>query len=240
MFRHRGKHRTFRQNLKLASLLSFVAGMVNVSGFLSVAILTTHVTGHFAYFAEELVKNRFNSALTFLLYIVSFFAGAFFSSLSVEYVVKRKERYMYFIPVILEMIILSITASLSPQLLIHHATLISFSLLFAMGMQNALVTTISNSIVRTTHLTGLFTDLGIEISQLFFYTRPEQLQKLKSSIKLRLAIISFFLAGCLIAGYGYNFYGISVLFLAVFCLAVGLVSERIRSQIVIMKRRHTK
>ena len=39
--------------------------------------------------------------------------------------------------------------------------------MFAMGLQNALVTKISNATVRTTHLTGLFTDLGIELSQLF-------------------------------------------------------------------------
>ena len=46
--------------------------------------------------------------------------------------------------------------------------LFTFSLLIAMGIQNALVTYISKSVVRTTHLTGLFTDLGIDFSQLFF------------------------------------------------------------------------
>jgi uncharacterized membrane protein YoaK (UPF0700 family) len=46
-----------------------------------------------------------------------------------------------------------------------------FSMLFSMGVQNSMVTQISNSIVRTTHLTGLFTDLGIELSQLFFYKK---------------------------------------------------------------------
>jgi uncharacterized membrane protein YoaK (UPF0700 family) len=47
-------------------------------------------------------------------------------------------------------------------------------MLFAMGMQNAMVTKISQSIVRTTHLTGLFTDLGIELSQLFFYKKIDE------------------------------------------------------------------
>jgi uncharacterized membrane protein YoaK (UPF0700 family) len=43
-----------------------------------------------------------------------------------------------------------------------------------MGVQNSMVTQISNSIVRTTHLTGLFTDLGIELSQLFFIKKPNE------------------------------------------------------------------
>ena len=43
-----------------------------------------------------------------------------------------------------------------------------------MGLQNALVTKVSQSVVRTTHLTGLFTDLGIELSQLFFYRKMSE------------------------------------------------------------------
>lgn len=52
--------------------------------------------------------------------------------------------------------------------------LTAFFMLFAMGIQNSLVTNISKSTVRTTHLTGLFTDLGIELSQLFFYKNPRK------------------------------------------------------------------
>lgn len=53
MFRHRGKNRTYFHNLKLASLLSFVAGTVNIVGVLSIKILTTNITGHFAFFLKK-------------------------------------------------------------------------------------------------------------------------------------------------------------------------------------------
>ena len=69
------------------------------------------------------------------------------------------------------------------NLIIDNPNIIACSLLFAMGLQNSLVTKISNATVRTTHLTGLFTDLGIELSQLFFYKEPQMKQKLYSSIK---------------------------------------------------------
>jgi len=48
----------------------------------------------------------------------------------------------------------------------------AFSLLFAIGLQNSLVTRISEAVIRSTHLTRLFTHLGIELSQLFF-TKPK-------------------------------------------------------------------
>jgi uncharacterized membrane protein YoaK (UPF0700 family) len=129
MFRHKGKSRTLEHNLKIATLLSFVAGVVNIVGFLAVKKLTTNVTGHFAFFGDNFILAAPN--------------------------------------------------------------VLAYLLLFAMGLQNSLVTSISNATVRTTHLTGLFTDLGIELSQLFFYKLKEQRERLISSIKLRFTIISF-------------------------------------------------
>ena len=54
MFRHQGKTRTFKHNLRIAVILSFVAGIVNVSGYLFFKQLTTNVTGHFALFINDL------------------------------------------------------------------------------------------------------------------------------------------------------------------------------------------
>ena len=60
MFRHQGKARTFMHNLRLAALLSLVAGLVNITGVLALQTLTTNVTGHFAYFAEEFMKKDYS------------------------------------------------------------------------------------------------------------------------------------------------------------------------------------
>jgi uncharacterized membrane protein YoaK (UPF0700 family) len=58
MFRQ-GKSRAFKHNLRLATILSFVAGMVNISGLLSIETLTTNVTGHFAFFSEYFVNGDY-------------------------------------------------------------------------------------------------------------------------------------------------------------------------------------
>lgn len=238
MFRHRGNRRTLIHNLKLASLLSFVAGIVNVTGFFSVQRLTTNVTGHFAYFADDVIQQNFHEAWAYLLYILAFLAGAFFSSTLVETVARKNMRYINTIPVGIETGILVSIGLLGQGVFIQQTNFIACSLLFAMGLQNALVTSISNSVVRTTHLTGLFTDLGIELSRLFFYKKPEQLNKLQSSIKLRLVIISFFFLGCIAGGYCYSFLGMLTLLLAAGCLVTGAVYDSVKFQVLSLKRKY--
>jgi len=110
-------------------------------------------------------------------------------------------------------------------------------LLFAMGLQNSLVTRISNAMVRTTHLTGLFTDLGIEMSQLFFYTTIEQRHKLFASIKLRMRIINFFFIGGIAGGIFYSRMELKVLFIAAMLLVSGLLYDYVRIKIILLKKK---
>ncbi len=237
MFRHQGKTRTLSHNLRIASLLSFIAGIVNVVGFLAVQRLTTNVTGHFAYFMEEVIKMNFLDGFVYFLYILFFFFGSFASNFIIESVSRRSERYMYTVPVVIECVILFIIGSWSPGLITEYPNIIAFSLLFAMGLQNSLVTTISNANVRTTHLTGLFTDLGIELSQLFFFRSQDNKKVLISSIKLRLTIISFFFAGGIIGGVAYSRFGIAILMLASGLLLLGLVYDSIKFRLILLRRK---
>src|SRR5690606_36116047 len=231
MFRHKGKTRTLTHNLRIASLLSFVAGIVNVAGFLSVQKLTTNVTGHFAFFVDEIFKQNLLVGLNYFLYILFFFLGSFFSSFSIELTSKINDRLIYRIPVVAESLILISVAIFGKELITTSPNFLAYSLLFAMGLQNSLVTTISNATVRTTQLTGLFTDLGIELSQLFFYKLKEQKDKLYSSIKLRLTIISFFFLGGLFGGIMYAKVNLYVLVFAGILLLIGLIYDDIKLKI---------
>ena len=238
MFRHLGKTRTLKHNLQIASLLSFVAGIVNVAGFLSVQQLTTNVTGHFAFFVDEVFKLDFWKVFVYFLYILFFFLGSFVSNFLVEMVAKKNQKQIYIIPTLIESIILFTVAFAGEPLINKHPDLIAYSLLFAMGLQNSLVTTISNATVRTTHLTGLFTDLGIELSQLFFYRKRESQVKLLSSIKLRLTIIVFFFIGGIISGVFYSNITLYVLAIAGTVLIAGLVYDSIKLRLILLKRRY--
>lgn len=208
-----------------------------MAGFLSVQRLTTNVTGHFAFFVDEVFKFNFWEGFIFFLYIFFFFLGSFISNIIVEIVTKVNDKLIYIIPIIIESIILFSIAIFGQSLVDKNPNLLAFSLLFAMGMQNSLVTTISNATVRTTHLTGLFTDLGIELSQLFFYTKNEQKVKLYSSIKLRLTIISFFFLGGLLGGIFYTTLKLYILAIAGILLIIGITSDYIKLKLLMRKNR---
>lgn len=231
MFRHKGKGRTLKHNLRIASVLSFVAGIVNVAGFLSVQRLTTNVTGHFAFFVDEVFQLNFWKGFIYFMYILFFFLGSFSSNAIIEIGSRKKNNYVYTIPVLIETFILFIISFGGNYLIEKNPNLLAFSLLFAMGLQNSLVTTISNAAVRTTHLTGLFTDLGIDLSQLFFQQEKEK-SKLKASIKLRLTIIAYFFIGGLVGGIFYSTLTLGVLLIAATTLALGLVYDKLKLKII--------
>lgn len=240
MFRHKGKGRTYSHNLKLASILSGVAGIVNITGVLSVNKLTTNVTGHFAFFSEELFSENYYVAFIYLFYTLFFLFGAFTSGLIMEWRSQYKPHTSYVIPIFLEIIILSVV-SLSSFFVPHEQVIypiaLPCALLFAMGLQNALVTRVSRSVVRTTHLTGLFTDLGIELSQLFFYKKSNEQIKLNKSIFLKLMIISCFFLGGITGGFIYLRIALKTLLFPVGLLLIALWYDRILSRYYVLKRR---
>lgn len=239
MFRHKGKNRTFIHNLRLATLLSFVAGIVNITGVLAIKTLTTNVTGHFAYFAEEVMRQDFSAAITFFVFTIFFLIGSFTSNFLSELISKTNPNFSHVIPISLEILVLFGVGifGMESDLSSFDGKWIAFAMLFAMGIQNSLVTKISQSTVRTTHLTGLFTDLGIELSQLFFYKKPEETKRLKTSIYLRLSIISFFFVGCFSGGFLYSYIKMKTLLVSVFFLLIALMYDYMRFQFHIIKRK---
>lgn len=240
MFRHQGKSRTLKHNLQIATILSFVAGIVNVAGFLSIKQLTTNVTGHFALFINDVSNFEFWKGTIYFLYIFSFLFGSFLSSFLIEMVRVNKKLNVFVIPTLIECIVLFSIAFISNFIDFYYPNVIACLLLFAMGLQNSYVTKISNAIVRTTHLTGLFTDLGIELSQMLFAKYQSIRTKLKATIKLRIYIILFFFAGGLFSGFLYSrmeFY-LNTLFIAALILLTSLFYDDFRYRIIKTKRRY--
>ncbi|TLP80237.1 YoaK family protein [Maribacter sp. ACAM166] len=240
MFRHQGKSRTLKHNLRIATILSFVAGIVNVTGFLSFKQLTTNVTGHFALFINDVANFEFWKGTIYFLYIFSFLFGSFLSSFLIEKFRENRQLNIFILPTIIEALILISIGIISNFIEIESSNLVVCSLLFAMGLQNSFVTKISNAVVRTTHLTGLFTDLGIDISQLLLPRLYPQKEKLKANIKLRIYIIAFFFAGGLFGGFFYSKVDLKLntLILGAVILLISLFYDDFRYKLIKTKRKH--
>jgi len=204
---------------------------------MAVQRLTTNVTGHFAFFMRAIFNLHFLEGFIYFLYIFFFFAGSFVSSFLIEIISRKSERFIYTIPASIECLLLLIMGIWGGYFAAANPDVIVFCLLFAMGLQNALVTKISNASVRTTHLTGLFTDLGIELSQLFFYTAPAQRHKLLSSIRLRFRVVFFFFMGGIAGGILYTNIRLYALCFAALVLVAGLIYDSIRFRVILLKRK---
>ncbi|SEN09770.1 Uncharacterized membrane protein YoaK, UPF0700 family [bacterium A37T11] len=238
MLRHIGVKRTFEHNLRLAGLLSFTAGFTNVAGVLAFSVLTTNVTGHAATLALELSQGEFRTARMIALWLSLFLSGAFLSSLYVT-IQGRQRRTVYIVPLLVEMSILLIVAiyghtydgSLSMK------EVFAGSLLFAMGAQNALVSMISGSVVRTTHLTGMFTDLGIGLSEALVakvVSKP-----LRNKLYLYLTIILVFLSGGMLGTYCFSAWSYHSFFVPAGLVLVILFYDAFRKSILLMKHHYT-
>ncbi len=231
MLRHTGQKRSFAHDLRIAVLLCLNAGFINAAGFIAFSVLTTNVTGHAALLAVDIARGNIRSARMVALWLLLFLAGAFFSSL---YIAKagRDKRYAYTVPIIFIIGIL-LFVSLFGEGYNHtlpETEYFAGSLLFAMGMQNAMVSVISGSVVRTTHLTGMFTDLGIDIGTTV--AAPRKMNPvIKRRIVLRLTIILSFLSGGLTGGMVFLRYGFSAFYAPVGLLLVTLFYDYFRIKV---------
>lgn len=228
MLRHLGTKRTYVHNVKLASLLGITAGFVNAAGFLGFSVLTTNVTGHAALFAEQVAQQHWETARVVALWMFLFLAGAFVCSLIIS-IIGRNQQFSYVVPILIEITILLIIAVAGYRYdqTLAAKELFAGSLLFAMGLQNSLVSMISGSVVRTTHLTGTFTDLGIELAQLIQRNNRSNMV-LTSRIKLRLAIIFFFLFGALGGAYLFGYLSFHAFFIPAGILFYALMYDVFR------------
>jgi uncharacterized membrane protein YoaK (UPF0700 family) len=170
---------------------------------------------------------------------VFFLFGSFTSNFLAELMASKNPELSHVIPIALEIVILIGVGvfGIQSNLYLIEGKIMAFAMLFAMGIQNSMVTKISQSTVRTTHLTGLFTDLGIELSQLFFYKKPDENKRLKTSIYLRFSIITFFFMGCFLGGFAYQKLEMKTLFIAAFFLLIALLYDYIRLQFYALKRK---
>ncbi len=202
MLRKYSNSRSFRDNLRLGSFTAFIAGMVNVASLVLFYSFTSNLTGHFAILAQEISNGKWFQMLIVLFWILLFFVGSFISN---NLVINSSKKYAFVshtIPILLE-VICFICVGIYGQFfysetLTETEVLVSI-LLFAMGLQNGLTASISNFQVKTTHLTGLTTDLAIHLSML---TKKEfrENEQIVEKTKLMAAVMLFYVCGGVGAG----------------------------------------
>ncbi|MDB5743026.1 MAG: hypothetical protein JWR68_1341 [Polaromonas sp.] len=244
-FRHlTGQHRTASINRLLGALLAFNAGAVNAGGFLVVAMYTSHMTGFASLLADNLVLGNTALVLGAVGTLLAFTTGAAVTAILVNWARQHALRSEYALPLLLEAALLLVFGLLGATLNRQTPFAVPLTVLvlaFTMGLQNALVSKISSSQIRTTHMTGIVTDIGIELGKLFYWNRtgsPPESRVRANRIKLRLLVtlLGAFVAGGIVGAAGFKYIGfIWVVPLALLLLALCL--PPLYSDLLRMRRR---
>ncbi len=190
------------QYLPLWSTLSFQAGFINSFGFLACGRYVSHVTGFGTQAGIALGQGNWAFAVEmfgtpFFFILGSLISGIYTAAQTSRKLVPRYDLVSGLFPALtLILIYFGLKGKFGPfgeDLLYFHDFVLLFSLSFACGIQNACFTTLTNGLIRTTHLSGLSTDLGIDLSKTFFGTlsEPERKRLWKSNISRIFCFISF-------------------------------------------------
>lgn len=175
-----------------AGSLACVAGMVNVVGYLGFEHqAVTHLTGTTTLFGAAIAEGDTHAALQLLGVVVAFMSGAALSGMIIQDSTLRLGR-RYGVTLTIESILLLVAMHLFKQQQVAGALLAAM----ACGLQNAMATTFSGAVVRTTHLSGMFTDLGIGLGH---FLRGMALPKRR--LALSALIIGGFFTGSVIGAW---------------------------------------
>lgn len=216
--------RTTQANVRLGAFLAFVAGATNAGGFLAVGQYTSHMTGLVSSIADNLVLGELTLAVAAAGAILAFVGGAMTTAILVNWGLRRRLHSAYGLPLFLEAVALLVFGVAGASIGVFAPLFIPLTvvlLCFIMGLQNAVITKISRAEIRTTHVTGLVTDIGIELGKLV-YINPREGQDpvLANRRKLRIhtVLVSCFFVGGLAGALGFKYVG----FVTTVPLAIGL------------------
>jgi uncharacterized membrane protein YoaK (UPF0700 family) len=212
MFRHQGMGRSERHNGLLAGYLACIAGFVNSAGLVLIGSFTSHVTGNVGRLADNIVSQQLLAAAAALILIVAFFAGALAAGLILESRTFTRRPTAYGVALACEAALLLVFSLVAKHDIEAHPRLHDMQaalLCAAMGIQNSLVTRLSGAVVRTTHLTGTVTDLGIETARWLVWWRAalpfkrklahvSRERPLVAKIRLHATIVSTFTLGAVL------------------------------------------
>jgi uncharacterized membrane protein YoaK (UPF0700 family) len=213
-----GTARSLGADRRLACALAAVAGGLNTAAFRAVGFFSANMTGNVSLASDHVTSGEIVTGMFFLLIVFTFIAGAWCSTLVVELGKRRQIVGMYLRCIVAEAGLLTLLGIIEFWLAADlQGRVFVLGLSFLMGLQNAIVTQISDARVRTTHISGMATDIGIGLAKLWVgrltgesRDRPSQHGKLLLHTE---TVLAFFVGG-VVGVLAYNTWGYSMVFVA--------------------------
>jgi len=208
-------------------MLSFNGGCINAGGFLATGRFVSHVTGFATLFGVDITKNQIEAALGILSVPIFFLLGAFIAGLLIDRPIHRGLKPHFDWVMGLSASCLLIAASSEylnignfGETTLKQNYLLMALLCLASGLQNGAITSSSGRSVRTTHLTGLTTDLGLGLARvLTFNASGDSFKNELRDNYLRFGSIASFIIGSAVGAWVFLNFGPFGFFLSAFIAA---------------------
>ena len=219
MFEHRIQNRISWIVVVGWFLMSFNGGFINSVGFMAAGRFVSHVTGLFTMVGVGLGEQHDLEAFSVLLIPIFFMMGAMIAGLLIDRPIYQKKKAHYDRVMAICGITLCIAALTGNSSRFQPGVLSSLSFLiltcFACGLQNGALTSSSGASVRTTHLSGLTTDLGLGLARLMTYAKsdPNYSAEVRAN-SLRLGTVVSFILGAASGTFSFLHWTYSCLFIA--------------------------
>lgn len=210
------RHRTLATNRTLGLMLAFNAGAMNAGGFMAVHMYTSHMTGFLATLADSLVVGEFALVLAAVGALWAFMSGAGTTAILVNWARQQHLEGTWALPLLLEAVLMLMFGLLGAALqqwpTPFAVPLTVLLLAFMMGLQNAVVTKMSSAQIRTTHMTGVVTDLGIELGKMLYWNRrgtprAAGVRANRGRARLFASLLGLFLVGGVVGAAGFKHVG---------------------------------
>lgn len=218
--------RTPLADARLGLAMTFVAGATNAGGLLAVGQYTSHMSGIISAMADNAVIGASGLVIAGVGALLPFVLGAATSAVLVNWARLHHAGREYAIPLTLEAFLLLAFGAVGNFAHASSLALIAAVavLCFIMGLQNATVTKLSGAKIRTTHMTGVVTDLGIELGKLFYLNHNRRrragaplIYADREKLKLLGLFMLLFFAGGIIGAVGFKYIGF------IFCVPLALL-----------------
>ncbi len=188
--------------------LTFSAGSINAGGFLAAGRFVSHVTGFATLFGVDLAVGQVVAGFGILSVPLFFMGGGMLAGLLIDRPIfnKKQPHFDWVMGISAACLIAAAVAGslnqwgmLGKMVKLRQAYWYLALLCLSSGLQNAAITTSSGNSVRTTHLTGLTTDIGLGIARIFTLSLDNPLVKNERGLlKVRFATIVAFICGSVV------------------------------------------
>ena len=190
------RRRSFRVKMLYAFVYPFSSGIVIYAGLMTFSVVVTNVTGLLPQIARDLYSGDLRTAGSIFLLLFAFFLGGFFAGWCVEREKLLKLRYLHLVPLSVVAGIFTFVASLPDDSSALHPVIFPGIMLFSIGIQNAMVSLTTSSLIKASQMTGVVNELGVDIAEIF-HSEGEKRRLIQREALLRVTVMGSFLLGAM-------------------------------------------